>query len=179
MFTGDSVIDNFFWLHRLYTEFDAWATIGGSAIEVHLYGEESLMNQDDRHLLILAVDEVQRAFPELRGHFVHGAVRRNSKNHTQFRIPTKDSLWVDTAWQNLFMAGDWIGYDTPSLWMERATVTGIASANRVLQAYHLPNTAILSPPPPESLARLLGVIVLLIRWIIKPFLYIIRSIRHK
>jgi isorenieratene synthase len=179
MFTGDSVIDNFFWLHRLYDEFDAWATIGGSTIEVHLYGEESLMNQDDRHLLILAVDEVQRAFPELRGHFVHGAIRRNSKNHTQFRIPTKESLWVDTAWQNVFMAGDWIGYDTPSLWMERATVTGIASANRVLEAYHLPATAILSPPPPELLARLLGVIVRLIRWIIKPFLTIIRTIRHK
>jgi isorenieratene synthase len=179
MFTGDSQIDNFFWLHRIYDEFAEWREIGCSAIEVHLYGEETLMNRDDHYLLILAVDEVQRAFPELRGHFIHGAIRRNSKNHTQFRVPTHDSLWVDTAWDNLYMAGDWIGYDTPSLWMERATVTGIASANRVLQAYHKPLIDISYPPPPEGLARLFAMIVHIIRFIMRPILHIIRAIQHK
>lgn len=179
MFTGDSVIDNFFWLHRIYDEFADWAKIGCSAIEVHLYGEEALMNRDDRHLLILAVDEIQRAFPELKGHFVHGAIRRNSKNHTQFRVPTDDSLWVDTQWANLYMAGDWIGYDTPSLWMERATVTGIASANRVLQAYNHSAIPILYPHQPEFLARLLGLLIRAIRFMIRPVLRLLRTIRPK
>jgi isorenieratene synthase len=179
MFTGDCVLDNFFWLQRLDSEFAEWGKIGGSALEVHLYGEDNILDQDDRYLLILAVDEVQRAFPELRGHFIHGAVRRNSKNQTEFRIPTHDSLWVDTQWENLFMAGDWIGYDTPSLWMERATVTGIASANRVLEAYQTPIVPILSPPPPELLATIIGLLVRLIRLLIKPLLWVVRSIRHK
>jgi len=179
MFTGDSIIDNFFWLHRLYDEFRDWGKMGYSALEVHLYIEEHLLNKDDRHLLILAVDEVQRAFPELKGHFVHGSVRRNSKSHTEFRIPTHDSLWVKTQWQNLYMAGDWVGYDTPSFWMERATVTGIASANLVLEAYQKNTTEILYPPPPEFLARLLGWLVRSIRRLIQPLLRLIRSIHHK
>ncbi|MCU0480968.1 MAG: NAD(P)-binding protein [Anaerolineae bacterium] len=179
MFTGDSVIDNFFWLHRLYDEFADWGEMGYSALEVHLYIEEELLNRDDRHLLIVAVDEVQRAFPELKGHFVHGAVRRNSKNHTEFRIPTHDSLWVKTEWQNLYMAGDWVGYDTPSFWMERATVTGIASANHVLEAFQKSTIDILYPPPPELLARLFGWLVYFIRWLIRPILGLIRAIQHK
>jgi hypothetical protein len=158
MFTGEFVPDNFFWLHRLYPEFEQWyEATGGSAIELHIYGPPAVLQQPDQNLLILSVNEVQRAFPNLRGHFIHGTVRRNSANHPQFRIPTIASLHVETPWPDVFTCGDWIGYPTPSMWMERACVTGIAAANNVLRSYEKEPFAIIQPPPPEMLARILGV----------------------
>jgi isorenieratene synthase len=130
MFTGDFLPDNFFWLHQLYDEFAEWhEQTGGSVIEVHLYANKDVLEQPDNILLIKVLDDVQRAFPTLRGHFVYSAIRRNSLNHTQFRVPTRDSLHVQTPWPNVYACGDWIGYPTPSFWMERACTTGIAAAN--------------------------------------------------
>ncbi len=160
MFTGDFVPDNFFWLDRLYPEFSGWHAQGYSALEVHIYGTEDFLDQPERNQLIVAVDEVQRAWPELKGHFIHGAVRRNTRTQTVFRIPTeRDSLFVDTPWDGIYACGDWIGFDTPSFWMERATVTGIAAANHVLEGRGLTPYPILQPLPPEPLARVLGGIV--------------------
>lgn len=164
MFTGDFLPDNFFWLHRLYDDFRAWhAETGGSAVEVHLYARDAVLEQPDNVLLIRCVDEVQRAFPELRGHFIQGVVRRNSRVHTRFRVPTADSLHVETPWEGIFACGDWIGYPSPAFWMERACTTGIAAANAVLRAHDLETYPLLQPPPPEALARGLGAGVRLFR----------------
>lgn len=181
MFTGDFVPDNFFWLHRLYDDARAWhEATGGSVVELHFYGEDALMEQPERHLMIVAIDEIQRAFPELRGSFVHGVVRRNSKTHPRFRVPTDESLFVDTPWPGLYACGDWVGYDTPSFWMERSAVTGIAAANRALSAEGLPTWALLPPPPPELLVRLLqGGIGLLRRLLGPPLVWLLRTLRGR
>lgn len=179
MFTGDFVLDNFFWLHRLYDEFIDWhETTGGSAIEVHIYGAEKLLDQPDRNLLIQAVDEVQRAFPKLKGAFVHGAVRRNSRVHTQFRVPDKHSLWVDTPWTHIYACGDWVGYTTPAFWMERATVTGIASANHVLVQYGKSSFKIIQPQRSSWLVIVLGVWVRGIRYLFAPIVAGLRWLRR-
>ena len=160
MFTGDFLPDNFFWLHRLYDDFREWHVVtGGSAIEVHLYANDSVLEQPDNVLLIRCVDDVQRAFPELKGHFLRGVVRRNSRVHTQFRVPTRDSLHVDTPWPTLYACGDWIGYPSPAFWMERACTTGIAAANRVLESNGCEPFPVLQPPPPEGLARGMALVV--------------------
>lgn len=160
MFTGDFLPDNFFWLHLFYPEFAEWgAQTGGSAIELHLYGNNDVMEQPDNLLIIKSLDEVQRAFPAVRGHFVYGSVRRNSLNHTQFRVPTHDCLHLQTPWPNLLACGDWTGYPTPSFWMERSCTTAIAAANIVLQKYGCEPFALLTPKPPEALARILGIAV--------------------
>lgn len=181
MFTGDFVTDNFFWLHRLYDEFKIWnEETGGSAIEVHIYGSESLLDQPDRNLLITAIDEVQRAFPKVRGTFIHGAVRRNSRGHTEFRVPMrKDSLFVDTPWRGISACGDWVGYDTPSLWMERATTTGIAAANRVIEHMNGEPFALIQLPPPGILVRGLAVFVRGIRILFKPVVGVLRKMRRR
>lgn len=165
MFTGDFLPDNFFWLHRLYDDFREWhAATGGGAIELHLYAGDALLErQPDNVLIIRCVDEVQRAFPELRGHFLHGVIRRNSRVQTNFRVPTRDSLHLQTPWEGITACGDWIGYPTPSLWMERASTTGIAAANRVLESHGLEPYPVLQPDPPERLARGLGAVSRLIR----------------
>jgi hypothetical protein len=171
MFTGDFPIDNFFWLHRLHHEFEEWHRVtGGSVIETHIYGRKEMLALPE-HLLIIAVTkEIYTAFPELRGHFVHGAVRDNGHNQTQFRIPTKETLHVETPWQDIFACGDWVGYPTPSLWMERCTITGIAAANAVLNVYEKPLFEIIPPSSPEISARLLGGIIRFLRRLLSPLL---------
>jgi carotenoid phi-ring synthase / carotenoid chi-ring synthase len=157
MLTGDFVPDNFFWLHRLYPDYALWHTeTGGSVLEMHIYPKAQHAQLPDANLLILATSEAYTAFPELRGSFVYGAVRRNSKVHTQFRVPTESSLHVKTPYENVFACGDWIGHDTPSLWMERATTTAIAAANEVLATHSQPLYDILYPPTPEMSVQVLG-----------------------
>ncbi len=154
MLTGDFTADNFFWLHRLYDDFQDWhKRTGGSAIELHFYASGQFLDMPERNLIINAVNEVGYAFPELKGQYLHAAVRRNSGVHTRFRVPTDASLWVDTPWDKLYACGDWVGYDTPSFWMERATTTGIAAANRVLENYECDTYPVLQPDPPELLVR--------------------------
>ncbi len=154
MFTGDFAFDNFFWLHRMQAEFTEWRDqAGGSAIELHLYGTNAQNDEPDKIMIVRAVDEVVRAFPELRGTFVHGAVRRNSKTHTQFLVPTADSLHVGTPWPNVYAGGDWIGYPHPSLWMERSCTTAIAAANAVIAAEGGQPFDLIDPPKPELVAR--------------------------
>jgi carotenoid phi-ring synthase / carotenoid chi-ring synthase len=179
MCTGDFQIDNFFWLHRLYDEFSAWRENGGSAVEVHIYGSEAMLDQPDKNLLIQAVNEIQLAFPELKGHFVYGVVRRNSRTHTVFRVPTKESLHVITPWQNVYACGDWIGYDTPSMWMERAVTTGIAAANEVLRVNGREIYRILQPKRAEVLVIGFGGFVRLIRWVFRPLVIGLRWVKRQ
>jgi isorenieratene synthase len=160
MLTGDFVPDNFFWLHRLYDDYRAWhAATGGSAVEVHFYPGQAQAHHSDSHLLVLATAEIQTAFPELRGSFVYGTLRRNSRVHTVFRVPTASSLHVVTPWDSIVACGDWIGAETPSLWMERAATTGIMAANEVLACHHLPRYPLQQPPPAEPLVRALEAVV--------------------
>ncbi|MDX1993033.1 MAG: FAD-dependent oxidoreductase [bacterium] len=180
MFTGDFVPDNFFWLHRMYGEFREWhEATGGSAIEVHLYGTDSLLDQPEKNLLILAVDDIQRAFPEVRGSFVYGAVRRNSRTHTQFRVPTNDSLHVETPWPGIYACGDWIGYPSPAMWMERAVVTGIAAANQVLKQHSKAEFPIQQIQPPEPLVRILVLVVSFVRLLFTPIIWAGRRARGR
>lgn len=154
MFTGDFAIDNFFWLHRLHDEFFEWhETTGGSAIEVHFYATDAVLDRSDELLLITAVKEVQRAFPSLRGHYLHGAIRRNGRTQTKFLVPTAQSLHVQTPWPGIFACGDWIGHPSPAFWMERSTVTGIEAANSVLREVGAEPWAIIPPRPPELPVR--------------------------
>lgn len=161
MLTGDFAPDNLFWLHRLYGSAGSWHEItGGSIAELHFY-EQTLFEQSDQNLLILAVTELTRAFPKLRNHFVHGMVRRNSKTQTRWRVPTAQTLGVQTPWQGIYACGDWLRYPTPSLWMERSCTTAIAAANAVLVGRNRAEDAypLFEPPPPELPARALGAVV--------------------
>lgn len=171
MFTGDFLVDNFFWLHRMQDEFIAWhQQTGGSAIEVHLYATDKVFEQDDRLLIIHATKEITQAFPELRGQFIHGSVRHNGATQTQFLVPTDKSLHVETAWENLWACGDWIGYPSPALWMERCVITGIAAANHVLEEYQLEPYELIPPRESEWLVRIVEFVFRGLRKIFAPLL---------
>ena len=151
--TGDSISDNFFWLHRIQDPYIRWhRATGGSAVELHIYGPPSVLEQPDAALLALATSDVETAFRELRGHRIHQELRRNQPTHTLFGLgPTDRHLGIDTPWPGLSCCGDWVRHPSPAFFMERACITGIEAANAVLRNHGLPLWPLLEPPQPEPL----------------------------
>jgi isorenieratene synthase len=154
IFSGDFVLDNFFWLHRLQDQYAEWhRATGGSAVEVHIYGPPDLLKEPDAVLLARAIADVQSAFPELRGHLVHQMIRRNDATHTLFGLgPAERHLGIETRWPDLFCCGDWVRHPSPAFFLERACVTGIEAANGVLKSRGLETWPLLDYAPPELLA---------------------------
>jgi hypothetical protein len=177
MFTGDCFADNFFWMHRLHQEFLEWGANGGSTIEMHLYAPEKELNQIDQALITRVAVDVYRAFPTLRGHLVHATVRHNEAAQTRFRVPTAETLHVETPWKGFYACGDWVGYPSPAMWMERSVVTGIAAANCILNGRGAQPFEIISVPGPELLVRVIGAVLRVGRKMSRPFTGVLRGVR--
>jgi isorenieratene synthase len=158
IFSGDFVVDNFFWLDQLQPAYQEWsAATGGSAIEMHIYGPPEVLAQPDVALLAQAVADTGRAFPELRAGLLHAVLLRNDATHTLFQIGEPgEHLAIETPWPDLFACGDWVYHPAPALYLERATVTGIAAANAVLAGRGLEQWSLLAYPQPEWLAGFLA-----------------------
>ncbi|MCB9113243.1 MAG: FAD-dependent oxidoreductase [Anaerolineales bacterium] len=154
MFSGDFVMHNFFWLHRIYESYKTWhAETGGACLEVHVYGPPNVLAQPDALLLANVITDVTRAFPELKGHLITPYLQRNANTHTLPALGARGThLGIETPWENLFCAGDWVRHETPAFFLERACVTGLEAANRVLSAQGLEEFAVESYPPPEPMA---------------------------
>lgn len=136
IFTGDFVVDNFFWLHQLQTEFIEWArATGGSAVELHIYGPDDFLNQPEAVIIARALTDLYRAYPELRGHTVARTLQRNAPTHSRLIVDAPERwLGVPTPWPNLWACGDWVRGEWPALFLERACVSGLEAANAVLAA---------------------------------------------
>ena len=154
IFSGDFILDNFFWLDRIQEPFLRWSrATGGSAIEAHIYGPPALLAEPDAALLARAITDVQAAFPELRGRRTFQHLQRNPPTHTLLGLaPAEQHPGIELPWPGLFCCGDWVRHPNPALFLERATVTAIAAANAVLQARALPAWPILPHPRPEPFA---------------------------
>ncbi|MEE8389474.1 MAG: FAD-dependent oxidoreductase [Anaerolineae bacterium] len=154
IFSGDFIVDNFFWLHRIHDQYIKWhKSTGGSVIEVHIYGPPELLEELDAVLLARAIADVQSAFPELRGHLIYQMLRRNDPTHTLFGLGRAERhLGIETPWPDLFCCGDWVRHPTPAFFLERACVTGIEAANSVLESRGLETWPLLDYAPPEPLA---------------------------
>jgi uncharacterized protein with NAD-binding domain and iron-sulfur cluster len=105
-------------------------------------------------LLAKGLLDIQRTWPNLRGTVIRQTIRRNPATHSLFSVGTTDQhLGVETPWCNVWACGDWVRYPHAALYMERATVTGIASANQVLRSLNLAEWPIHEADKPEPLAR--------------------------
>lgn len=151
--SGDTVADNFFWLHRIYDPYMRWhRAVGGSAVEMHIYGPPQLLREPDAALLARSLADVQQAFPELRGQRRRQMIRRNDPAHTLPALgPADRHLGVETPWPGLYCCGDWVRHPAPAFFLERACLSGIAAANAVLQRRGRPPWLLLDYPPPEPL----------------------------
>jgi isorenieratene synthase len=157
IFSGDFILDNYFWLHSIYDPYIEWhRSTGGSAIEVHIYGPPELLEEPDASLLARAISDIQSAFPELRGHRIYQTIQRNNATHTLFGLgPKERHLGIETPWENLFCCGDWVRHTCPALFMERAVATGILAANAVLRSRNLSEWKLVDYPQPEPFAVLI------------------------
>jgi isorenieratene synthase len=155
IFTGDFILDNYFWLHRFQRPFREWhRATGGSAIECHIYGPPSVLNEPDVVLLAKGLKDLLRLWPGLRGAVIQQSISRNPPTHSLFTVGlTEHHLGAETPWPDLYACGDWVRYPHPALYMERATVTGIAAANAVLQSRQLEPWLIREIDKPEILVR--------------------------
>jgi isorenieratene synthase len=154
IFSGDFVMDNFFWLERLQPAYTTWSqATGGSAMEMHIYGPPELLAQPDASLLAQVIVDTYRAFPELRGHLLHSILLRNEATHTLFSVGEPGQhLAIETPWPGMYACGDWVYHPTPALYLERATTTAIAAANATLTSLEAEPWPILAYPEPEWLA---------------------------
>jgi protoporphyrinogen oxidase len=154
IFSGDFIMHNFFWLHKIYESYRKWHTeTGGSCIEVHVYGPDNVLAQSDTVLVTNVLTDFYRAFPELRGHLIKPHLQRNGATHTLPALGSRGThLGVDTPWEKFFCAGDWVWLQNPSFFLERACVTGLEAANRVLSLSGKESFEVQSYPPPEPLA---------------------------
>ncbi len=151
IFTGDFTIHNYFWLDRLYDPFRRWAReTNGSALEVHVYGPPETLAEPDAILITRAIKDVEQAFPELRGHRIGQHLQRNPETHTLPAVGPKEKyLGIETPWEKLFCAGDWVRHTAPSFFLERACITGIEAANAVLAGRGLERFALVPYLPAE------------------------------
>lgn len=149
--SGAFILDNFFWLHRIQEPYVRWhRATGCSAIEGHIYGPPELLAEPDAVLLAQSSGEMLSVFPELHGHVIHRAIQRNDPVHTLFGLgPAGRHLGIETPWPGLFCCGDWVRHPSPSFFMERACVTGIAAANAVLCSRQLIPWPLIDSLPPE------------------------------
>lgn len=157
IFTGDFVLDNFFWLHELYDEYRAWHTAtGGSVLETHIYGPAETLAKSDAVLLTAAIHDLRMAFPQLSNQRVHQSLTRLEPTHTVYEVSPSLPAVSSTGYPpGLYLAGDWVQYPHPALFMERAVVTGKAAANQVLTRVGLPTFSISPPLSAEPSAILL------------------------
>lgn len=153
--SGDAIVNNFFWLHRIQDEYRKWhKSTGGSAIELHIYGPPELLEEPDTALLSRAIADVRAIFPSLRGHRIHQTLRRNSASHTLFGVgPAGRHMGIHSPWPNLYCCGDWVYHPSPAFFLERACITGIEAANAVLDKQGSPTWPLVSYLPPEPTAR--------------------------
>lgn len=154
IFSGDFIIDNFFWLHKIQDQYTRWhRATGGSAIEVHIYGPPELLQEPDASLIARAAADINNAFPELRGHRIHQVIIRNPATHTLFGVgPQGAHLGVETPWPGVYCCGDWVRHPTPAFFLERACITGIFAANALLESIEREPWPTLDYPTPEPLA---------------------------
>ena len=154
IFSGDFVMHNFFWLDKIYDEYRKWSDeAGGACIEVHVYGPEDVLKQTDAVLLTNVLTDFYRAFPELKGHLIKPHLQRNAATHTLPALGARGThLGVETPWENFFCAGDWVWLQNPSFFLERACVTGLEAANRVLSLCGKESFNVQPYLPPEPLA---------------------------
>jgi isorenieratene synthase len=162
IFSGDFVMHNFFWLDRIYEEYRKWSeATGGACIELHVYGPEEVLRQSDAVLITNVLTDLHRAFPELKGHLIKPHLQRNAATHTLPALGARGThLGIETPWENFFCAGDWVWMQNPSFFLERACVTGLEAANRVLASAGREIFDIQFYPPPEPLAAWIEMLIM-------------------
>ncbi|GMU60381.1 MAG: hypothetical protein AMXMBFR34_21440 [Myxococcaceae bacterium] len=138
---GDERVDNFFWLDRLQRPFVEWRTAtGGAALECHLYGSRAAraLSLPDEGVITMVGAAAEAGWPELRGRRVFAHVQRNPATHVAFTPGTVQRLpTVETPLPRVALAGDFVHTPWPTLYLERACLTGLLAARHLASSLGL------------------------------------------
>ena len=124
----------------------------GEVIEFHLGRAGRFEGIGQQELVDKILDWTFKLFPELD---CEGAVLQVSLNDvkTFAASPTRHlehTPGVETPVDGLFLCGDWIRYDSPVAYMEKAFVTGMEASAQMLHQEGLPKPEVREAPAPRG-----------------------------
>jgi len=131
---------------------DEWKDEPGSVIEADFYHANQLLPMDDEQIIAKVHQDLTTCVPQFRhAKVVDSSVIRLPKAVTHFSPGSYPSMLSGTTRiSNLFMSGDWIVTRHGSWSQEKAYVTGLEAANRVVERFGLGRTAPIIPIEPDE-----------------------------
>lgn len=134
----------FFDLNALH---DEWKNEPGSVIEADFYHANQLLPMDDADIIAKVQRDLATCVPEFRAaKVVDSSVIRLPKAVTHFSPGSYQSMLSGkTSFANIFMSGDWIITRHGSWSQEKAYVTGLEAANRVIEQFKIGTPAEIIP----------------------------------
>lgn len=126
----------FFDLNALH---DEWRNEPGSVIEADFYHANQLLPMDDAAIVAKVHRDLTTCVPEFRNaKVIDSSVVRLPRAVTHFSPGSYQSMLSGTtSIANLLMSGDWVITRHGSWSQEKAYVTGLEAANRVIQQFRL------------------------------------------
>jgi len=132
--TSVGILDNISLYHEFQSESREWAFAhGGSVVELHAYAVDPSMSEADIRQDLL--DGLHRFYPETQDAKIleqRWLLRQDCPAFGLGSDATRPG--VETPWEDLCLAGDFVRLPFPSALMERAAASGFMAANRLLEA---------------------------------------------
>jgi isorenieratene synthase len=153
-------LDCYFLLSRYQDEFVAWSdATGGEVIECHAYLAQREVSACSLATVREGIsDEIVRVWPELAGAIVHVEYFVNDRTFDKQTVGHQAFLpGMRTSIPNLTLCGSWPRIDSAVHDMEKAVVTGMMAANRLLSDRGLPTATVIplrKHPLPRAVTRL-------------------------
>lgn len=134
----------FFDLNALH---DEWQQEPGSVIEADFYHANQLLPMSDEQIIAKVHRDLTTCVPQFReANVIDSSVVRLPKAVTHFSPGSYQSMLSgETRVSNLFMSGDWIITRHGSWSQEKAYVTGLEAANRVIGQFKRGTPAAIIP----------------------------------
>jgi isorenieratene synthase len=119
---------------QMQPEYVDWAARHkGSVIELHAYAVEGENVIDEADIKRIMREELDELIPELKGADIVHDIYTMQQNFPRWAPGDHAGRpGVETAVDNLFLAGDFLRLDVPANLMEAAVMTGRMAANRIL-----------------------------------------------
>ncbi|ASC70414.1 Amino-oxidase [Halomicronema hongdechloris C2206] len=139
----------FFDLNALH---DQYRDAAGTVVEVDFYHANQLLPLDDEELIPLVKRDLARCIPAFgQAQILDHSVIRIAQGVTHFAPGSYRYLLPGTtSFDNVYMSGDWIVTRHGSWSQEKAYVTGLEAANRVIQHHQRGQPADILPVIPDE-----------------------------
>lgn len=144
--TGFGCLDNISLYHLFEDESREWAERrGGSVVELHAYAVREEVDESTARQQML--EGLHELYPETRSATVLEERWLWRQDCPAFgRGSDARRPGVETPFEGLTLAGDFVKLSIPSALMERAAASGLQAANRLLEPWGLPTEPIRSVP---------------------------------